>query len=124
MLRIVGVQRNDNPEREFVLLQNQGSMRISLRGYVLMSEQAIESGSLYATSHVFQDDIQIMPSAYVLLFTGTGENRWTRTKEGCNVYQTYAGQDRAIWNRLEGALHIMHAHHIFVERGEHLAMRR
>ncbi|HMS53792.1 MAG TPA: hypothetical protein PKA27_00195 [Fimbriimonadaceae bacterium] len=123
MLRIVGVQRNESPEREFILLQNQGSMRVNLRGHVLMSEQALDSGSLYATSHVFQDDVHIMPSAYVLLFTGCGESRWTRSKEGSNVYQAYMGQDRTIWSRLEGAIHIMHAHHVFVER-DHLIMRR
>lgn len=125
MLRIVGLQRNENPEQEFVLLQNQGSMRINLRGYVLLSEAAVQGGSLYSSAHVFGDDISISPGMYVLLLTSSGEPRWTKTKEGIHVYQTYMGQDRVIWSRLEGPLHIMHAHHSYVERGaDTISMRR
>lgn len=120
MLRIVGVQRSDSPEQEFILLQNQGSMRVQLRGYVIMSESAIERGSMYANSHVMADEIAIPPGMYVLLFTGTGTPRWTRTKDGMHVYQTYMQQDLPVWSRTEGPLHIMHAHHTYVERSADL----
>lgn len=116
MLRIVGLQRSDNPDREFVLLQNQGSMRVVLRGYVLMSESAISTGNLYSNSFVFADETAIPSGVYVLLFTGNGEPRWTRTKDGAHVFQTYIGQDRSLWSRLEGPLHIMRSHHSYSER--------
>ncbi|MFN8219574.1 MAG: hypothetical protein U0S12_05515 [Fimbriimonadales bacterium] len=125
MLRIVGIQRADTPDREFVLLQNQGSMRVNLRAYVLMSEAAVATGSLYSTSHVFSDEVHIAPGMYVLLLSGCGESKWTRTKEGMHVYQTYMNQDRPVWSRLEGPLHIMHAHHTYVERtADVITMRR
>ena len=41
MIRIVGIQRAERPEEEFVLLQNQGGMRLNLRGHVILTDAAV-----------------------------------------------------------------------------------
>ena len=123
MLRIVGLQRSDCPEREFVLLQNQGSLKVRLRGHVLLSERAVGSGDLTSAAHVFQDDVQVPAGLYVLLTTGCGSPHWSRTRDGMYVYQCFMGQDSAFWQNLAGPVHVMGPLHTFAERGEALRLR-
>lgn len=123
MIRIVGVQRNEAPEREFVLLQNQGGMRINLRGHVVMSDTSVDSGNLACSAHVFADDALIPPGNYVILYSGHGESRWVRTKDGTNVYYTFMGRDTAVWEYTQGPMHVLSTHHTYVERGPALVLR-
>lgn len=118
MLRIVGVQRNAFAEQEFVLLQNQGSMRIALRGHVVLSECAVDSGDLGGTAHAFRDDVTIPPGHYVILFSGSGVSRWARTKDGGQVYYTYMGRGDSVWQGSEGPLHVLNRVHTYAERRE------
>lgn len=123
MLRIVGVQRSSQPEQEFILLQNQGSMRVVLRGLMLVHERSIETGDLAQGAFVFRDTEVIPPGLFVMLSTGCGTPHWTRTKDGAHVFRTYIGSRSVAWSRSEGPIHILSPHHSYVERGELLMLR-
>ena len=123
MIRIVGLQRNDSTAQEFVLLQNQGSLRLSLRGHLVVSDSAIERSDLSFAAHAFSDDVQVPPGMYVLLATGSGSPRWTRTKEGALVYYAYMNRETSVWERVAGPLHILSPQHTFTERQAPLLLR-
>lgn len=120
MIRIVGVQRNAFAEQEFVLLQNQGSNQISLRGHLVLSDCAWESGEMRDQAHVFRDDVEIPPDMYVILFSGHGSPRWAHTKDGTRVYYAYMGRDSSVWTRAEGPLHVLQRTHSFSQSREAL----
>jgi len=115
MLRIVGIQRSDNALEEFVLLQNHSSMRLKLRGHILMSEAYLSHYSLDAL-YAFTDEEHIHPGAFTLLYSGTGINRWAKTKEGSLVYICYVGARQSIWNSAPGPMHILNTQHTYEER--------
>ncbi len=123
MLRIVGLQRSDSADREFLLLQNQGSMRVHLRGHAIMSDSAFFSSDLTAGSYAFPDDVSISPGLYVILTTGTGTPRWAKTKDGAHVYHAYMFQNAPVWSRAELPLHMMGSQHEYSERTEPLLVR-
>ncbi len=123
MIRIVAVQKSDRPSEEFVLLQNQGSLRTVLRGHVVMSESAITSVDMSQAAHVFSEDEKIPAGMYILLRTGTGISRWTKTKDGALVYYAFMGRDQAIWSACIGPLHLLAPQHTFSERRETVAAR-
>jgi hypothetical protein len=122
MLRIVGVQRSERPEREFILLQNQGGMRVVLRGHLVMADRAPEAG-LARFAHAFSEEESIQPGLYVCLFSGAGMPRWVRAKDGSSVFYCYMGRDEAVWDPLEGGLHVLHTQHTYCERGPALLLR-
>lgn len=115
MLRIVGIQRSNNVLEEFILLQNHSSMRMKLRGHVLMSEAYL---SHYALNGIlaFTDEELIHPGAFVLVHTGTGINRWAKTKQGALVYVCFAGSHQPLWNNAPGPIHILCTQHSYEER--------
>jgi hypothetical protein len=123
LIRIVGVQRNANPNEEFVLLQNQGALRVNLRGHLLVSDSVFMGASIEGASHAFGDDVLIPAGAYVLLHSGAGEPRWARTKDFAYVYHVYAGVPKALWDRDAGPVHVLALQHTYVERREALLMR-
>lgn len=123
MLRIVGVQRSSEVDREFVLLQNQGSLRTQLRGHVLLGESAMDFQGSSPCVHVFSDAESIQPGLYVAVFTGKGTPRWTKAKDGSLVYYTYVGRSAPIWVDPGSPIHILHTHHTYCERGPALLLR-
>ena len=123
MIRIVGLQRNESTTQEFVLLQNQGSLRLSLRGHLVVSDAAIERSDLTFAAHAFSDDVLIPPGMYVLLVTGRGAPRWARTREGALVYYAYMNRDDSVWERVGGPVHVLSPHHTFAERPPALLLR-
>jgi hypothetical protein len=114
MIRIVGIQRSEDPDREFVLLQNQGSRRVTLRGHGIVSEEAIETDG--DAAFFLKDDVLIPPGLYVLLKTGCGQNRWGRTKDGTNVYFCHMNRLEPVWMRVRGPVHVLAMQHSYVER--------
>lgn len=122
MLRIVGVQKDVSADREFVLLQNQGALRVTLRGHALMSETVLETGELEGAFHAFSDDERVPAGAYVILYTGRGIPRWGRSKDGSNVYHTYMGYEDPVWSKFETPLHILNTQHTYVEQAEVLLL--
>ena len=123
MIRIVGLQRNESTTQEFVLLQNQGSLRLSLRGHLVVSEAAIEDANLSVSAHAFSDDVLVPPGMYILLFTGCGTPRWTRSKDGALVYYAFMNRDTAVWDRSTGPLHVLCTQHTYSERPPALLLR-
>jgi hypothetical protein len=123
LIRIIGVQRDENPQREFVLLQNQGALRINLRGHLLLGERALESNDLSQAGHAFAEEALIPAGMYVLLHTGIGESRWTRTKDGAMVYYTYMNRPQSVWQDAPGPIHILNTQHTYAERAEALLLR-
>lgn len=123
MIRIVGVQRSDSPEREFILLQNQGGLRVNIRGHVIVSDHALDNADLSISAHAFGDDAVIAPGMYVLLFSGQGEPRWNRTKDGAMVFYTYMNRLRSVWNGSSDAIHVLKSQHTYEERHEALQLR-
>jgi hypothetical protein len=122
LLRIVGVQKSESANSEFVLLQNQGSMRVNLRGHAVLSEDAVDFGMCEA-SHVFRDDVHLAPGMYAILISGYGLNQWRRTKDGMNVYHVYMGRDEVIWSRCRLPLHVLCTQHSYSEKPEPLLLR-
>ena len=123
MIRIVGVQRNELANREFVLLQNQGSLRIGLRGHVIMSESALDNSDLANAAHAFTDDVLVPPGTYILLSSGAGHPRWVRTKDGTMVYYAYMNRVEPVWNLCVGPLHVLGTQHTYAERANAVYLR-
>lgn len=120
MIRIVGIQRSDRPDEEFVLFQNQGTLREILRGHCVLSESALECEENIGQSHVFRDEEQIPSGMYVILYTGHGKPRWARTKENALVYFAYMGRDASVWNSCPGPLHLLVKQHSYATRAAQL----
>lgn len=123
MIRIVAVQKSESPDREFVLLQNQGSLRAHLKGHAVLSEAVVETGNFGVGAHVFGDDVHIPPGKYVLLISGCGEPGWKKTRDGQLMYETYMNWERPVWSVLEGPLHVLSAHHTYSQRVPALLLR-
>lgn len=123
MIRIVGIQRHPDPEREFILFQNQGSLRHLLKGHVVMGQDAIDGADLSSVGHLFRDDVYIPPGMYVLLTTGCGDPRWARTKDGAMVFYAYMGRSRSVWDRSSASVHVLCTQHTFVERTPTFALK-
>lgn len=116
MLRIVGVQRSVNPQNEFVLLQNHGSLRAVLRGHVILGDCVLEGGDLGDFAFAFSDCEPIPPGLYVLLTTGVGSPHWTKTRDGFHVFHTFMNRNHAVWNDCEGPLHVLTTQHTYCTR--------
>jgi len=123
MLRIVGIRKGDNAEEEFVLLQNQGGLKLNLRGHVLLGEQALEHADVADFFHLFTDDVSIGPGHFVLLYTGSGIAKWARTKEQQLVYYTFMGRYGSVWERTSGALHVLCPQHSYQDRRDAVLLR-
>jgi hypothetical protein len=123
MLRIVGVQRSSEASQEFLLLQNQGGLRLNLRGVTVLSDCVVESGRLEGACHVFSDEVTIPPGAFVLLRTGAGQPRWTKTRDGAMVYATFMGRTHGVWCGSDRPVHVSAPHHTYSERREFATLR-
>jgi hypothetical protein len=124
VIRIVGVQRAARPEQEFVLLQNQGGIRLNLRGHVVLTDAAIDTQLAACSAHAFADSEFIAPGGYVLLRTCEGNPGWYRQKDGTLIYHAYMGQRACAWNDTYGQLHILSTQHTYAERREPALMLR
>ncbi len=122
MIRIVAVQKSTNPDEEFVLLQNQGSLRMSLRGHLVLSDCAINGEDISRSAHVFSEGENIPAGMYILLRSGTGIPRWTKTKDGALVYYAFMGRNKPVWECTTGPIHILAPQHTFTERREAVAV--
>lgn len=116
MIRIVGVQRHSDPTQEFVLLQNQGGMRVQLRGHALVAEAALNDRVGFQEVFVLREDVSLQPGQYALVRTCQTSGRWCHKQDGYSVY--YLGLDRLdpVWNNHEGPIHILAPQHTFCER--------
>jgi len=120
MIRIVGIQRSPDPAAEFALLQNQGGLRLSLRGHAILREDALEAGDASRDMHFFTDEVIIPPGVYVLLHTGVGMPRWARSRDGALMYVAFMNREESAWHDCHGPIHVLATQHTFTERREAL----
>jgi hypothetical protein len=113
MIRIVGVQRGQTASEEFVLVQNQGSLRVNLRGHALLAEDTMTGGNGFAL--VLCDEAVIMPGQYAVLRSGIGPSRWNKCADGSSVYYTYLGHNRTLWDGQDN-IHLLAPQHTYSER--------
>lgn len=123
MLRIVGLNRSANPEDEFILFQNQGQLRVVLRGYVVMSESMIESHDACEYMHLFRDDEAIPTGMYVMLSTGKGQPGWRRTRDGALVFHTYMNKEMSVWEDAACPFHVLAPQHAYAARNAMISLK-
>lgn len=120
MLRIVGVQRSTSASGEFVLLQNQGSIRVNLKGHVLMSDSAFRGGALAGHVHALSDEVFIPPGMYVLLSTTRGKSKWGKSRDGTTLYFAFMGCGEPVWTVPDEPIHLLSTQHTFADRKDAL----
>jgi len=116
MIRIVGVQRSENIGQEFILLQNQGSMRVYLKGHAVLADAALIDGASSPAVHLFADEVDVLPGQYILLRTCPGSAHWSATNEGQRVYHTYMARLGPVWVRFPVPFHVLAPQHSYSER--------
>ncbi len=116
MIRIVGVQRSAEVSQEFVLLQNQGNMKVSLRGHALVADMELLGLDGARALHLLCDDVDVLPGAYVLVRTCPCKVHWTQTADGHLVYYTTMRRHELVWSECEGAIHLLRPQHSYCER--------
>ncbi|MBL8059650.1 MAG: hypothetical protein JNK63_02915 [Chthonomonas sp.] len=116
MIRIVGIERNQDPNREFILLQNQGSLRQLLRGCAVIPDSRCDLPCASGSMHLFADETQVVPGAFIMLHTGVGEPKWTVTRDGSRVYHAYMNRSSCVWEEVHGPLHVLGIQHTYTER--------
>lgn len=116
MIRIVGIQRHEDVTKEFILLQNQGSMRVKLRGHTLISDHSMDEPSGAQVAYCIRDDIYIQPGQYILVRTCSGEAKWDFKNEGYVTYCTYLRLSESAWQNSNGIIHILAPQHSLAEK--------
>lgn len=103
MLKIVDVHASLAPESEYIVLQNHGTLTVTLRGCALCAESFIASDLQAAIQemYVFREDIAIKPYVRVVLFTGEGYDGWQPTTDGKKCYVAYWCRQEVVWSRCE-----------------------
>jgi hypothetical protein len=109
MLRILCVQRGQTPEEEFILLQNQGVLKVCLTGFMLTEESVVRGGREPDPSRtfVFWENIWMPPNTYAIVVTGKGEDGWRRCRDGTLVYHAFWNRDRVVWSTREEPIHLL-----------------
>ncbi len=115
MIRLVGLQLDTEAGSEFLLLQNQGSMRQHLRGHAVAAESAFDQGPLSNAFHLFSEDIYIPSGAFVMLRSDHQEPRWARTRDGALLFITGMSRTRGVWVDCPGVLHVLCTQHSLKE---------
>lgn len=114
MIRIVGIQRSDDSRSEFVVLQNQGNMRVNLRGHALLSQSILDEG--VGRAYVLRDDVDLPAGHYCVVRTGRGEAKWCHRHEGYHIYHAFLHEPAPIWGSAEGAVMLLAPQHTYAER--------
>ena len=122
MIRIVGVQRHEETANEFVLLQNQGSMKINLKGHIVAAQSVVDAGDASEALHIFSDDVDVLPGMYVLLRTCSGVGHWNHSHERYSTYYAYMHRRAPVWSRNPGPVLVMAPQHKWVERKPEVAL--
>ncbi len=109
MLKILEVHAASGGRGEYVALQNQGLMTLSLRGWALCTDAYLNGSAAQIVSemYIFRDEIPLKPYTRVVLFTGRGEDGWVPTIDGKQAYCAYWGRDEGVWTRSDN-VHVLH----------------
>ena len=103
MLKIEDVHTCDDPNGEYVVLQNHGLNTISLRGWALCGDAYLsnEPSSLSREMFVFSEDIPVKPYTRIVLFTGDGDDEWRPTTDGKHAYLVYWRKSFPVWRYVD-----------------------
>ncbi len=101
MLKIVELHTSKSAQGEYVVLQNQGLITVSLRGWAVCTEAYLDGNirDMSDAMFIFREDIAIKPYTYVVLFSGKGRNDWKPTVDGRQAYCAYWNKHCAVWGK-------------------------
>ena len=101
MLKIVELHTSKSAQGEYVVLQNQGLITVSLRGWAVCTEAYLDGNirDMAEEMFIFREDIAIKPYTYVVLFSGTGSDDWEPTVDGRQAYYAYWNRRCAVWGK-------------------------
>ncbi|MBS1711314.1 MAG: hypothetical protein JSS71_06280 [Armatimonadetes bacterium] len=115
MIRIVGVQPSENIGQEFVLLQNQGNMRVNLRGHALVAEDSLLDPPGLQRVFVINQDVDIPAGHHVAIRTGSGDHQWCHKHDGYHIYHFFLNRGESLWNS-QSTLMLLAPNHRFTPR--------
>ena len=115
MIRIVGVQPNENIGHEFVLLQNQGNMRANLMGHALVAESNLHDPPGLQTVFVINEDIFVPPGHHVAVRTCAGKSGWCHKHDGYHVYHFFLNRSSQLWEE-NATVHLLSPTHRFATK--------
>ena len=108
MLKIIEVHPAPRPEAEYVVLQNEGLVSLTLCGWALCSEMVFTADPCDWSSsfYMFDQDADIRPYTRVVLFTGVGEDGWAPTIDGRQAFLAHWNRKQPVWKHAQ-TIHIM-----------------
>jgi hypothetical protein len=108
MLKIVELMPGETANKEYVVLQNQGIVTVSLRGWALCGDTWLSGDidSALSEIYIFREDIAIKPYTRVVLFTSMGEDGWRPTTDGKQAYLAFWNKEWPVWSRC-GYVHLL-----------------
>ena len=109
MLKIIEVHPALNTQGEYIVLQNQGLVTVSLRGWALCTDAYLEGDAarMIQEMYVFREEVAIKPYTRVVLFTGSGEDEWVPTIDGRQAYCAYWNRRDCLWSSA-AHVHLLH----------------
>ena|SRR5438477_12336107 len=123
MLRIIGIQRSDDAQGEFVLLHNQGILKVQLRGHMVADEEGLlnlDPDRMFS----FTDEELIPAGCYVILVSGEGIGGWRKSADGSHIYHVYWNRRTPAWADEESPMHLLNIVHTNRPRAEGLLISR
>jgi hypothetical protein len=108
MLKIVDVHASHTPQGEYVVLQNQGTRTVQLKGIALCSELYLSCDPHTAApeTYIFREETVIKPYGRIVLFTGSGYDGWQPTTDGRQCYVAYWNRPELVWSQRE-SVHLL-----------------
>lgn len=109
MLKVVDVHLSDEVRGEYLVLQNQGLVTVTLRGWAVCTEAFLSGdlGQVADALYIFREEIGVKPYTKIVLFTGEGEDGWVPTTDGRQAYCAYWGRSQRIWSEAQ-RVHLLH----------------
>ena len=109
MLKIIEVHPALHSQGEYIVLQNQGLVTVSLRGWALCTDAYLGSDPIRMAQemYIFRDEVPIKPYTRVVLFTGSGEDDWVPTIDGRQAYCAYWNRRDCLWSSA-AHVHLLH----------------
>lgn len=109
MFKITDVHGSAKTASEYIVLQNQGLMTLSLRGWALCSDTYMlgDPASAAREMYIFHEDIPVKPYGRVVLITGSGDSGWRPTTDGKQAYVQYWGRSAPVWSAVD-QVHLLH----------------
>jgi hypothetical protein len=99
LLKITDLHPASTPGSEYVVLQNQGLITISLKGWALAGDSYLSGDAARSAGEtfIFSDDIPIKPYTRVVLFSGEGTDGWYETIDNKTAYLVYWNRPTPVW---------------------------